>query len=447
MMNASYLFVALSMLGAAGYLFYKSRSYISAASMLLGFLLLLYGPAYLVYMLYYNQGSVIYRELEKAPYFDEAIISLNFSLAIMYLGCVTGIELVDRIAWRSNDRLNRALESWNFKLLRGDRRFAGLLIAVNLALAALMIWVSIREHHLAIVSGFLDTASSQIAKSEYRLQHAGSDNYAYRVIVNSIAPFFLIWGILEGLINRFRTLLAVSLVLLLLTLFGRMETLSRAPVALLFVQLGLAALLCFRNRPRWQVVAGASVAIIAAFYPLIELTIPETASQGTAIRFFLWRTFFISNEVLLEYFNAIPYYLPHTWGANIRPVAFLLNMEFRPAYDDVSLLWHGKPGSTSNSMFIADAWADFSFVGVAAASILAGAVCRIIDVAFVTRGKSTMTIAILTCSFVGIVQLMIGSIQSAMLSGGLASVPLMLLFILMLSNLSEDAAAQSAGYQ
>lgn len=238
MMNASYLFVALSMLGAAGYLFYKSRSYISAASMLLGFLLLLYGPAYLVYMLYYNQGSVIYRELEKAPYFDEAIISLNFSLAIMYLGCVTGIELVDRIAWRSNDRLNRALESWNFKLLRGDRRFAGLLIAVNLALAALMIWVSIREHHLAIVSGFLDTASSQIAKSEYRLQHAGSDNYAYRVIVNSIAPFFLIWGILEGLINRFRTLLAVSLVLLLLTLFGRMETLSRAPVALLFVQSG-----------------------------------------------------------------------------------------------------------------------------------------------------------------------------------------------------------------
>jgi oligosaccharide repeat unit polymerase len=298
-----------------------------------------------------------------------------------------------------------------------------------------MIWVSIREHHLAIVSGFLDTASSQIAKSEYRLQHAGSNNYAYRVIVNSIAPFFVIWGILESLINRFRILLAVSLVLLLLTLFGRVETLSKAPVALLFVQIGLAALLCFGNRAKWQVLAGASTAIIVIFYPLIELTIPETARQGTAIEFFFWRTLFIPNEVLLEYFNAIPYYLPHTWGANIRPVALLLNMEFRPTYDDVSLLWHGKPGSTSNSMFIADAWADFSFVGVAVASILAGAVCRFIDVAFVTRGKSTTTIAILACTFVGIVHLMIGSIQSAMLSGGLASVPLMLLSILKLSNL------------
>jgi hypothetical protein len=125
-----------------------------------------------------------------------------------------------------------------------------------------------------------------------------------------------------------------------------------------------------------------------------------------------------------------------------------MNTEFRPAYDDVSLLWHGEPGSTSNSMFIADAWADFSFLGVAAASILAGAVCRVIDVAFVSRGKSVMTIAILACSFVGIVQLMIGSVQSAMLSGGLASVPLMLLSILKLSNLSRgDAAAQSAGSQ
>jgi hypothetical protein len=450
MTAASYLLAALSMLGAAGYLFYKSRGYISAASMLLSFLLLLYGPVYLVYMLYYNQESesVIYRELAKAPYFDEATISLNFALSIMYLGCVIGIELVDRIAWRSNERLNHALESWSFKLLGGDRRFAGLLIAVNLALAAFMIWVSIRENHLAIVSGFLDTASSQIAKSEYRLLHAGSKNYAYRVILNSIAPFFVIWGILESLVNRFRILLAVSLVLLLLTLFGRTETLSRAPVALLFVQLGLAALLCFGNRARWQVLASASIAIIVVFYPLIELTIPETARQGTAIKFFFWRTFFISNEVLLEYFNAIPYYLPHMWGANIRPVAFLMNAEFRPAYDDVSLLWHGEPGSTSNSMFIADAWADFSFLGVAAASILTGAVCRVIDVAFVSRGKSAMTIAILACSFVGIVQLMIGSVQSAMLSGGLASVPLMLLSILKLSNLSRgDAAAQSAGSQ
>src|SRR5206468_816631 len=127
-------------------------------------------------MLHYNQESVIYRQLAKAPYFDDATISLNFALSIMYLGCVAGIELVDRIARQSIDRLNQTIESWNAQSLKGCPRFAGLLIAVNLALAAFMIWVSIREHHLAIVSGFLDTASLQTAKSEYRLQHGGSNN-------------------------------------------------------------------------------------------------------------------------------------------------------------------------------------------------------------------------------------------------------------------------------
>src|SRR5260370_22938835 len=102
MTAASYFLAALSMLGAAGYLFYKSRGYISAASMLLGFLLLLYGPAYLIFMLYYNQESVIYRELAKAPYFAESTISLNFALLIMQLGCVLGIEPTAPIARRLN---------------------------------------------------------------------------------------------------------------------------------------------------------------------------------------------------------------------------------------------------------------------------------------------------------------------------------------------------------
>ena len=436
MRAASFVFAALSMLGAASYLFYKSRGYITAVSMLLSFLLLLYGPAYLVFMLYYNQSSPIYRELAKSPYFEEATISLNLSLSILYLGCVIGIELAERIAGLRNERLSSALEGWNAQLLEGAPRFGYLLIVVNLGLAAFMIWVSIQENHLAIISGYLGTASSQMARSEYRLLHAGSNFYFYRILINSIAPFFLIWGILEGRLNRNYLLLTLSCALFFLTLFGRMETLSKAPVALLFVQLGLATLLCFRNRPRWQVVIGAFVATTALFYPLIEFTIPETISQGTAVEFFLWRTFFISNEVLLEYFNAIPYYLPHTWGSNIRPIALLLSMEFRPAYDDVSLLWHGKTGSTSNSMFIADAWADFSFVGVAVSSILAGTVCSLIDVVFVSRGKSAITIAILACSFVGIVDLMIGSVQSAMLSGGLATVPLILLSISRLSNIS-----------
>ncbi|MET4214270.1 MULTISPECIES: hypothetical protein [Bradyrhizobium] len=430
MSAATFLLAAFSMLGAAIYLVKKTRGFISATSMLLSFLLLLYGPAYLVYMLYYNQDSPIYRELMKSPYFNEASASLNLAIAMTYLGCIIGIELIDRLAPRRAQKLTQTLQDWNANPLRSASSVDGWLIAVNATLIALMAWTSIREHHIAVISGFLETANSQSAKGEYRLLHAGSASYAYRVALTSIAPFLLTWGFLEGLIKRNWLLLATACVLFGLTLLGRLETLSKAPIALLAVQIGLATLLSFRNRNSVGLAVAALAAVILVFYPLIKLSIPEASRATSATEFFFWRTFFISNEVLLEFFCAVPYYISHTWGLNIRVVAILFNREFTPAYEQVSLLWRGQSGSTSNAMFIADAWADFSFLGVAVTSVLAGAICRMIDVIFVAEGKSPMTIGLLGCSFVGIVQLMLSSIQSAMLGGGLASIPLTLLALI-----------------
>jgi hypothetical protein len=164
------------------------------------------------------------------------------------------------------------------------------------------------------------------------------------------------------------------------------------------------------------------------FYPLIHLTIPETARHGTELNFFFRRTFAVSNETVLEFFSAFPHYLSYTWGANFRPLAFLTGREFQAAYADVSYLWHGQGGSTSNAMFIADAWAAFSFFGVAAVSILVGAICRTIDLILISRGKTAMTIAVLSSVSMGVLHLMVGSASTAMFSGGLVSVPLIALF-------------------
>ncbi|MCK1406666.1 hypothetical protein [Bradyrhizobium sp. 76] len=434
MTAATFLLATLSMLGAAIYLVKKTRGFISATSMLLGFLLLLYGPAYLVYMLYYNQNSLIYRELMKTPHFVEATASLNLAIAITYLGCIFGIELIDRLAPRKAKKLVQTLEHWNADPIRSTSSVDRWLIAANAVLIAFMAWTSIREDHVAVILGFLETANSQSAKDQYRLLHAGSASYAYRVALTSIAPFLLTWSALEGLIKRNWLLLASACGVFALTLLGRMETLSKVPIALLAVQLGLAALLSFRNRNGFRLGAAAVAAVVILFYPLVVISIPEASRATSVIDFFFWRTFIISNEVLLEYFSAIPYYISHTWGLNIRVLAALLNEEFTPAYEQVSLLWRGQAGSTSNAMFIADAWTDFSFLGVAVTSVLAAGLCRMIDVIFVAEGKSPMTIGLLGCSFAGIVQLMLSSIQSAMLSGGLASIPLTVLVLSELTN-------------
>jgi hypothetical protein len=444
MSAASFLLASLSMSGTTAYLFYKTRGRISATSMLLGFLLLLYGPAYLLYMLYYNQRSLINRELMQAPYFEDAVNSLNLAISLLYLCCIVGIELVDRLAGQRTRNLTETLNNWNAYPPRSVSGFEERwLIAIIIALIAFMGWVSAREHHLAVISGYLETATSQAAKAEYRLLHGGSASYPYRFVLTSVAPFFLIWGFLEGLIKRNWLLLGSSCVLFALTLLGRFETLSKAPIALLAVQLGLAALLSFRNRVGLSLVVAALVAIVLLFYPLTQFSIPEASQATSATEFFFWRTFFVTNEVLLEYFNAIPYYIPHTWGFNIRIVAVLFDRPFRPTYEEVSILWRGLSGSTSNAMFIADAWADFSFPGVVVASVLAGAVCRMIDIIFVAEGKSSVTIALLASSFIGIIHLMLSSIQSAMLSGGLASIPLMLLVLIKTKNVLRLAAGKA----
>jgi len=57
--SASYMIAALAIYAAGLYAIYRLRLYLTASSMLLGFLLFVYGPAYLVYMLLRRPVSVV----------------------------------------------------------------------------------------------------------------------------------------------------------------------------------------------------------------------------------------------------------------------------------------------------------------------------------------------------------------------------------------------------
>lgn len=440
----SHCLAAASMICGAIYLYRKTRLLICTTSMLLALVLIFYGPAYLVYILHYNVNSGIYRQLAKSPYFDEAVVSLNVALAIMYLGCILGIEVADKLAAGRRGKLTLALEHWTKTPLTGNPRAASLLIALNLALSFFMLCISLYENHLGIVLGFLRATAAE--KDHYRLLYAGSQFYSYQFLLTSIAPFFLMWGILEGWVGSSRPLMVVSVMMLAVTLFGRVETLSRAPVAFLILQLALAVMLRFQNRLTLRFAMFGSLVAIAIFLPLIKLTIP-TLGARTALDFFFRRSFFVSDETLLEFFTAFPHYLSHTWGANMRPIAFLLGVQFHPAYADVAYLWRGERSSISNAMFIADAWVDFSFFGVALVSVVVGMVCRAIDLAVISEGKSAITVAVLACLFSGVLSLMIGSAPTAVFSGGLITVPLLALSISALTSrlrTSQDGSSLQA---
>jgi hypothetical protein len=212
-------------------------------------------------------------------------------------------------------------------------------------------------------------------------------------------------------------------------LLGKLETLSKAPIALFLIQLFLVSYLIFRNSITWRVSLASLLLALIIFYPVIRLAIPESDGLGV-LHFFYYRAFDISNEALLEFFGAFPERISHTWGANIRTLAMIWGLDYTPAFDLVSRVWRGTGGSTTTAMFIADAWADFSYWGVLGFSIAAGVICRAIDVTLLTRGKTILAISVLAATFLGIYNLMISALPTAMLSGGLLITPLMAIFVL-----------------
>ena len=434
--SATYVVAALSMYSAALYLIFRLRLYLATRSFLLVFLLLVHGPAYLIYMLFRGSGSIIYERIARDANFESVVVSLNVSIALMFLSIIVGIEAVDRSMPARAKQLFLGLSAWKGQRLESGRRRPWVLLGAITLAAGFMAVVSLKEHHLAVIKGYLAVAGDEFEKIAYRQQFGGSQSYLYRVLLASIAPLLIVWGGFSAWTLKWWPLFIVTMALVALTLIGKLETLSKAPAALFIIQLLLVAYLARRNDVTWRVAFAGFVIASVVFYPVIRVAVPQT--QGwDAFSFLYYRVFDNSNEAVLEFFATFPHRLPHTWGANIRPLAFLLGKEYAPSYFEVLRLWHGAGGSSVTGMFIADAWVDFSYFGVILFSILAGAICRIIDIVFLAQGKTVISLAVLGSAFIGAYNLTISALPAAFLSGGLVTAPLIAILILKLQNLAE----------
>ena len=59
------------------------------------------------------------------------------------------------------------------------------------------------------------------------------------------------------------------------------------------------------------------------------------------------------------------------------------------------------------------------------ASVIAGAVCQLVDLIFLARGKSVVAIAVLCATLWGIAVLLTTALNTALLSGGLLLAPVL----------------------
>lgn len=439
MLFVSYAVAAAAMIATALYLLLRLRLFVTATAMLVGLLLLIYGPLALSFTLSSGEYGFLIRLFTGGPALQPSMFpaikakigdlapvftTINFSLALMYAGVLAGIEFASRLSPARAAAVDLTLANWNSESIRDDARDHGLLFVAIAGLFLLMLFFSIREHQVAIIEHFFAIKADNAARNELRAHFGGSPDYLYRVLLGAVAPMLVIWGLLSGLLNKSWPLLVAAALLFAVTMLGKIETLSKAPPAFFLIQIALAAMLAFTNQISWRAALGGALLILLLVYVSMRLIVIFPA--GTSVLEAVYsRIFEVENETLVENFAVFPALHPFMWGTNIRPIAVLMGVPYSPSFNLVGYTWYGSHAVTSPSMFIADAWADFSYAGVLAFSIIAGGVCRGIDLAFLKPGKSVVAIAVLSATFMGVFTLLTTALNIALFSGGLLLAPLL----------------------
>ncbi|KIU52576.1 MULTISPECIES: hypothetical protein [Bradyrhizobium] len=446
----SYCFAAAAMLAAALYLIFRLRLFVATSTMLLGGLLLVYGPAFLSYTLSSGEQYFLIKLFSGAfvgphPIFSiitsklgdihPVIIAMNLSIGLMYVSIIAGMELRSQVAPAQLVVVEKALSDWKSHKLEGelrDLRFFGIII---LGLASFMIFISWKEDHLRTISDYF-SIKDQLARTAFR-SHGGSPDYLYRVILSAVAPIFVVWGGITAILRKSWLLATSTCLLVAATMLGNVATLSKAPPAFFVLQIATAIFLVFTNRLSWKLLFIGAVCIFFVINATMSLMMvfPDASSAFSAA---YSRVFEAENQSLFENFATFPQIYPHMWGTNIRPIAILTGEPYTPAYRIVARLWYGTDEVTSPSLFIADAWADFSYLGVIVFSFIAGIVCRSLDLTFLALGKSPLTIAMLSAAVFGILTLLTTALGTALLSGGLLLAPMLALAVLAADHLIFD---------
>jgi hypothetical protein len=351
------------------------------------------------------------------------ITDINFALTLMYLGIVAGIEAANRAFPSRASVADSAISSWNKKEIAHERRANNILLCTISACFLVMLLYSLKENHLGTIEQFFSIATDNGARNLFRAEHGGSASYTYRLILSAFAPMLIIWGLLSGILEKSKLLVLSAVLLLLVTLLGKVETLSKAPPAFFLLQLMLAALLVFTNRVSWRVVLFGSIAVLAVIYVAVRMLIISPEISPLALTYS--RIFDVETETLVENFAVFPRLHPFMWGTNLRPVAALIGVPYTPSFSIVGYTWYQDHNITSPTLFIADAWADFSYSGVLIFSAAAGAICRGIDITILAEGKSAVTIAVLGATLCGVLTLITTSLNIALVTGGLLIAPLL----------------------
>ncbi len=393
------------------------------SSLLLGLMLVLHGPLYFYYTRVWGPKTKFFEKILSAAPYEDVIATLDLALALSFCCICVGMALSDSVFGVKYQQMRDAIEKWSLQTVRISRGFSErlqIIAAIGVLVIAFFIFV---ENSIPHVMTYFLSDASEVEKIAMRREYGGSSHYLLNLFNSNLFPF-LAFCCFIALREQSIRLRSVALAFVAIVLFEKAATLSKAPLAIFILQLIVVEYL----RRSLQVRLGAALSFIAIcvvlFGAMTAVAVREVSGVGETLDFLFYRIFMIVNESLLEYFAAIPSVLPFSWGSQFSwLVNFLQSESSPPTYLLVGAVHRGVMGSTSTAMFIADAWADFSWAGVLIFSLLAGFFVRWLDIELIVkRGKTAATIAGLALGHYSVFIMLSTALQTGMVTGGLVLV-------------------------
>ncbi len=413
-----------SVIFASWYLWKRIKIGISVSALVMGCLIVFHGPAYLDYYWHFGPGTLIYEACVEGQR-DAVYEKVTAALIITFFGTIIGMELANLQFPGFSTKAINSQKNWGQLPLIRLYTMNGPLLILSIISLLLMLFMIVWDDMTGKVLIYLANGGDEHSKIWIRKQLGGSNFYLYNIIMYSIAPFLAIvlFQIWRG--KKDFPLLLMLIALLIAIFIGKLATLSKAPAVMFVLQIAIFLVLTKRGTVNWRNIVYLSAFCFCLFVAVSLIAIPNQDVWGI-LDFLYYRTFMISNEGLVEYFSAIPTLLPHGWGTGIGLIAAISgNTDYLPSYSAVAAITRHSLDSTTTAMFVADAWAEFSWFGVVGFTIFVGYLSRCIDLYCLRNGRSDEAAAVTAGVFYGVFTLFSTSLPTALLSGGLAVIPLM----------------------
>jgi len=264
-------------------------------------------------------------------------------------------------------------------------------------------------------------------------------------LVGSLIGYFEVIGVFLSMLMfafaieyKQKFLLLINFFFCLIIMLWGVSTLHKASAFFYILQLSIFFYLLKKTVWEWntKLILKAILLILILIVP-IYLSLTPSEDAVDAIAEALNRVTNEPNRVLREYFIWWPNYFSHRLGLNIRQIhAIFGHGEFEPAYKTIVYQYndYNNPfAGTWPTIFIGDAWVNFSYYGVLMFSIVAGFVLTFLDY-ILKNYRNSYGVALFAGLVGSLFTLIENSLLTAFLTGGLLILPLLFKILMTVKN-------------